>query len=115
MTRYGYQALLATAALSAGLLAYGATTVSADDARTVTTQGTVKIMQTDTKPDILNPLAPQTKTPGTFAGVDNTTHAGGEGLTLDYVSRFNFGPLKLDAVNDAVAVSYTHLTLPTKA
>ncbi|WP_270767913.1 WxL domain-containing protein [Lacticaseibacillus rhamnosus] len=103
MTHHGYQTLLATVALSAGLLAYGATTVSADDARTVTTQGTVKIMQTDTKPDILNPLAPQTKTPGTFAGVDNTTHAGGEGLTLDYVSRFNFGPLKLDAVNDAVA------------
>ena len=37
MTHHGYQALLATVALSAGLLAYGATTVSADDARTVTT------------------------------------------------------------------------------
>ena len=57
MTHHGYLALLATAALSAGLLAYGATTVSADDARTVTTQGTVKIMQTDTKPDIFKPVS----------------------------------------------------------
>ncbi|VTU60093.1 putative cell surface protein [Lactobacillus rhamnosus GG] [Lacticaseibacillus rhamnosus] len=32
--------------------------------------------------------------------------------TLDYVSRFNFGPLKLDAVKDAVAYAEADRRMP---
>ncbi|TLQ51542.1 WxL domain-containing protein [Lacticaseibacillus casei] len=86
---------MALAALTVGM-ATNSAVVHADDARTVTTDGSVKIMQSDAPTRVLNPLNPKDKTPGTVANGDNTKNAGGEGLTLDYVSQLDFGQLKLD-------------------
>lgn len=86
---------MALAALTVGM-ATSSSVVKADDARNVTTAGSVKILQSDTPTRVLNPLDPKDKTISVLSNGDNTKNAGGDALTLDYVSRFDFGQLKLD-------------------
>ncbi|RXT59345.1 WxL domain-containing protein [Lacticaseibacillus chiayiensis] len=112
MRRNNHLKLLTLAALTLGMATKTSSTiVSADDARSVTTDGSVKILQSDAPTSVLNPLNPKEKSSNVVGGQDNTKNAGGDALTLDYVSKFDFGQLKLDP--DAAITVYAKADLWT--